>query len=187
MIADLLRVAAAALLAAFVVLAIFLRSLLAPLVLLFASVLALGVSLGLTTLLFQDRLGYGGLSWYVPFTAAVLLIALGSDYNVFVAGRIWQHARRRPLRDAIVLAAPNSAKALMVAGAALALSFGALAIVPLRSFRELAFAMACGVLVETFVVRPVLVPSLLALVRPRVPRAPDPLPSGSSGSARYTG
>ena len=172
MLADLLRVGGAALLAAFVVLAVFLRSLLAPLVLLAASVLALVVSLGLTTLLFQGRLGYDALSWYVPFTAAVLLIALGSDYNVFVAGRIWQHARRRPLRDAIAASAPGSAKALVVAGLALALSFAALAIVPLRSFHELAFAMACGVLVETFLVRPVLVPALLALVRPRVPRAP---------------
>jgi len=92
MLADLARVAGAALLAAFVVLAVFLRSLLAPLVLLAASVLALVVSLGLTAPVFQEHLGYDALSWYVPFTAAVLLIALGSDYNVFVAGRIWQQA-----------------------------------------------------------------------------------------------
>ncbi|UGS33756.1 MMPL family transporter [Capillimicrobium parvum] len=175
MLADLLRVAGAALLAAFVVLAIFLRSLVAPLILLAASVLALAVSLGLTALVFQHQLGFDALSWYVPFTAAVLLIALGSDYNVFVAGRIWQQARRRPLRDAIALSAPGSAKALVVAGVALALSFASLAIVPLRSFRELAFAMACGVLLETFLVRPVLVPSLLAVVRPRV-RGAERLP-----------
>ena len=95
-------------------------------------------------------------------------MALGSDYNVFVTGRVWQQAREMPLRDAIALAAPRAARAIIVAGVTLALSFAALALVPLRSFRELAFALACGVLLETFLVRSVLVPSLLALVRPRV-------------------
>lgn len=95
-------------------------------------------------------------------TAAVLLGAVGSDYNVFVAGRVWQEARERPTRDAMAIAAPRSAKAIVVAGITLALSFGALALVPLRSFRELAFALACGVLLETVLVRALLVPAARA-------------------------
>ena len=168
MVTDLYRVGLAALAATFLILALFLRAIRAAAVLLLASVLALAASLGLTTFVFVRLLGYDGLSWYVPFTVAVLLVALGSDYNVFVTGRVWQQAREMPLRDAIALAAPRAARAIIVAGVTLALSFAALALVPLRSFRELAFALACGVLLETFLVRSVLVPSLLALVRPRV-------------------
>lgn len=173
MIGDLLRVAAASLLVTFLVLALFLRSLLAPLVLVCASVLALAAAMGLTVYVFHGLVGLDGLTWYVPFTAGVLLIALGADYNVFVTGRVWQAARGRSLRDAIALAAPRSARALVIAGLTLAFSFAALAIVPLRSFRELAFALCAGVLLETFLVRSVLVPSLLSLVRPRVPHGDE--------------
>ena len=77
-------------------LALFLRALVAPLYLVAASVLGLAASLGLTTFVFQDVLGDDDLTYYVPFAAAVLLVALGSDYNVFVAGRIWEEARRLP-------------------------------------------------------------------------------------------
>jgi RND superfamily putative drug exporter len=126
-------------------------------------VLGLLASLGLTTLLFQTVLGNQDLTYYVPFAAAVLLVALGSDYNVFVAGRIWEEARRYRLREAIAVAMPAAARAVTAAGLALAASFALLAIVPLRSFREFAFVMAAGVLIDTFVVRSMLVPALTAL------------------------
>ena len=93
----------------------------------------------------------------------MLLVALGSDYNVFVAGRIWEEARWMRLREAIAVATPAAAKAVTVAGLALAASFALLAIVPLRSFREFAFVMAAGVLLDTFVVRSLLVPALTSL------------------------
>ncbi|HSD79044.1 MAG TPA: MMPL family transporter, partial [Solirubrobacteraceae bacterium] len=163
MLRDLLLVGGAALLVNFVLLAVFLRSLGPPLYLLAASVLALGASLGLSTLVFQDALDYGELTYYVPFACAVLLVALGSDYNVFVVGRIWQRARELPLRDAVAEATPRAGRAITVAGVTLALSFSLLAIVPLRSFREFAFTMAVGVLLETFVVRSLLVPALISL------------------------
>jgi RND superfamily putative drug exporter len=142
---------------------IFLRAVIAPLYLVTVSVLGLAASLGLTTLVFQDVLGQDDLTYYVPFAAAVLLVALGSDYNVFVAGRIWEEARWMRLREAIAVATPAAAKAVTVAGLALASSFALLAIVPLRSFREFAFVMAAGVLLDTFVVRSLLVPALTSL------------------------
>ena len=71
----------------------FLRALVAPLYLLATNVLAVGAALGLTTLVFQDLLGADGLVFYVPFAAAVLLVALGSDYNIFSVGYIWEQAR----------------------------------------------------------------------------------------------
>ena len=99
----------------------------------------------------------------VPFVAAVLLISLGSDYNVFVVGRIFQEARRRPLRDAVALAVPRASRAITTAGLALAAGFGLLALVPLAQFREIAVAMALGIVLDTFVVRSLLVPALVVL------------------------
>lgn len=156
-------VGAAVLALNFVLLALFLRALVAPLYLLAASVLSVAATLGLTTYVFQGLLGHSDLTYYVPFAAGVLLVSLGSDYNVFVAGRIWQEAERRPLREAIAVAAPRASRAISVAGIALAASFAMLAIVPVDGFREFAFMMAAGVLLETFLVRPVLIPALITL------------------------
>lgn len=160
---DLGRIALAALAVNALLLALFLRSLLAPLYLLVTSVLALAAALGLTALVFQDALDQEQVAYYVPFMAAVLLVSLGSDYNVFLVGRIWQETRRRPFHEAIAVAVPGAARAINVAGLALALSFGLLALVPLGAFREFAFAMLVGVLVEAFLVRTWLVPALLVV------------------------
>jgi RND superfamily putative drug exporter len=164
---DLKRIGVASLVVNTVLLTFFLRALVAPLYLVAASVLGLAASLGLTTLFFQDLLGQDELTYYVPFAAAVLLVALGSDYNVFVAGRIWEEGRFRRLREAISVATPSAAKAITVAGVALAASFALLAIVPLGSFREFAFVMCVGVLIDTFVVRSLLVPALTSLIGER--------------------
>jgi len=163
---DLGRVAPVALAAVFVVLAFFLRALIAPLYLVAASVLALAASLGLTVYVFQDLLGYRELTYYVPFVAAVMLVALGSDYNVFLTGRIWQEARSRTLREAVAVGGSRAASAITVAGIVLALSFALLALVPVRPFRELAFAMSCGLLIDAFLVRTLFVPALITLVGP---------------------
>ena len=72
--------------------------------------LALAASIGLTTLVFQGFLGHDELTYFVPFAVAVLLLSLGSDYNVFVVGRIWQTAEEMPLRDAIATAAALARK-----------------------------------------------------------------------------
>ena len=179
---DLARVAVAALLIDLLLLIVFLRAIVAPVYLLLASVLALAAALGLTTLLFQVVLGHGELTYYIPFAASVLLVSLGSDYNVFVVGRIWNEAKVRPLRDAITTAAPQASRAIAVAGLALALSFAVLAIVPLSQFREFAFAMFAGVLLDSFLVRSLLVPTLIALFGrkswwPAKPKDPPPVPA----------
>ena len=172
---DLARIGLAAFLVNFLLLAIFLRSLVAPLYLVLASTLALAASIGLTTLVFQGFLGHDELTYFVPFAVSVLLLSLGSDYNVFVVGRIWQTAEEMPLRDAIATAAPRASRAIGVAGVALALSFASLALIDLRQFREFAFAMSVGVLLDAFVIRAFLIPALISLVGglswwPRAPR-----------------
>jgi RND superfamily putative drug exporter len=160
---DIAWVTLAAFVVNFVLLALFLRALVAPLLLIAASALALAATFGLTTYVFQTLLGYDELTYYVPLAVGVLLLSFGSDYNLFVVGRIWQESKRLPVAEAIHLAAPRASRAISVAGVALALSFASLAIVPLRPFREFAFAMAVGVAIDTFLVRSYLIPALLAL------------------------
>ncbi len=164
---DMWRIAPTATVVVIAILALFLRALVAPLYLVAASALAVCASLGLTAHLFQGVLGHGGLTYFVPFAAAVLLGSLGSDYNVFLAGRIWAETRNRPLRDAVAVAGARAATPITIAGLVLAGSFGLLALVPIRPFRELAFAMSAGLLIDTFLVRTLLVPALILLVGER--------------------
>ena len=195
---DLLRISLAALLANLFMLVVFLRAFVAPFYLLASSVLALCAALGLTVLFFQTFLGQDGITFYVPFAAAVLLVSLGSDYNIFAVGHIWQLAGRRTLKRAIAASIPQSTRAITSAGCALAASFGLLALVPLRPFRELGFAMAVGILIDVLIVRALLVPSLLTIVGPVsgwpskrlrrrqqavTPRTPSPGRSGPPGDA----
>jgi RND superfamily putative drug exporter len=160
---DLARVGGAALLVNLLLLALYLRAVVAPLYLLAASVLSLAAALGITTFVFQGALDYAQLAYYVPFAVAILSLALGSDYNLFTAGRIWQEARELPLREAVLTAASRVRKAIATAGITLAGSFALLALIPLQAFRVFAFAMAVGVLIDTFFVRPVLVPALIVV------------------------
>jgi uncharacterized membrane protein YdfJ with MMPL/SSD domain len=131
--------------------------------LLFASVLAVFASLGLTLLLSRYFLGVASLVYFVPIAGGVLLVSLGSDYNVFVAGRIWEEARHRPLRDAVRVAVPRASRAITTAGVALAASFAMLAVIPLEQFRQIALLMGIGVILDAVVVRSVLVPALVVL------------------------
>lgn len=165
LVRDLARIGLAVLLVNLILLVIFLRALVAPLYLLAASALALAASLGLTTWVFQSLLGYGEITYYVPFAVAVLLLSLGSDYNVFVVGRVWHEAaRHRSVRDAVAAGAARTSGAITVAGLALAFSFATLAIIPLRQFREFALAMFVGILLDAFLVRSLLVPGLISVV-----------------------
>ena len=161
---DLLQVALAVGLVTLLLLVLFLRSLVAPLYLLASSALAVAATLGVTTLVFQGTLGYDGLVFYIPFAAAVLLVALGSDYNVFGVGYVWEEARHRKLSDALTTAIPRSTRAINAAGLALAASFAFVALIPLGPFQQLAFTMTLGVLIDAFLIRTLLVPALISLV-----------------------
>ena len=103
---------------------LFLRALLAPVYLLAASVLAVLATLGLTVVICDAVFGSPDLVYFVPFAAGVLLVSLGSDYNVFVVGRIWEEARTLPARDAVAVAAPRASP---------------------EQFRQLAIMIAVGV------------------------------------------
>jgi RND superfamily putative drug exporter len=160
---DLQRVAIAVVIVDLFLLIIFLRALVAPVYLLLASVLSLTASAGVTVLIFQRLFDVQDLTYFVPFAAAVLLISLGSDYNLLLVGKIWEEARLRELRPAIEVAIPRATRAISVAAIALAASFALLAIVPLTAFRQLAMLLSVGILIDSFVVRSLLVPALVAL------------------------
>ena len=154
----------AALIVEFVLLALYLRAVVAPVLLLACSALGVAAALGLTVVLFQGLMGDPGLIFFTPFTTAVLLLALGSDYNVFAVGSIWEEARRRTLSRAIAVAMPNTARAISAAGVILAATFATVAIIPLGLFRQIAFTMAAGLLIDTFLIRPVVTPAVLTLL-----------------------
>jgi putative drug exporter of the RND superfamily len=160
---DLWRVGLTIMLVTLLLLFVFLRALLAPVYLLAASLLAVLATLGLTVVICDAVLGSPDLVYFVPFAAGVLLVSLGSDYNVFVVGRIWEEARSLPVRDAVSIATPRASRAITTAGIALAASFGLLAVIPLEQFRQMAIIMAVGVMLDTIVIRSLLVPSLVAL------------------------
>lgn len=159
----LLRVAPAALLVLFALLRVLLRSSTAALYLVGVSVIVVCASLGLTAYVFQGLLGYGELTFFVPIATAILLLALGADYNVFLISRIWSEAERRDLRPAIRTAGSRAARAITVAGMILALSFAAVALIPIQSFQELAFATSVGLLLDTLLARTLLIPALVSL------------------------
>lgn len=157
------RVAPAALFVLLLLLWVLLRSRTAPLYLVGVSVLTVAAALGLTVYVFQDLLGYGELAFFVPIATAILLLALGADYNVFLISRIWNEAERQDLRPAIRTAGSRAARSITVAGMILALSFAAVALIPIEAFRELAFAMFAGLLIDTLLARALLIPALVSL------------------------
>ena len=107
------------------------------------------------------------LTYFVPLAVGVLLLSFGTDYNLFVVGRIWQESRHRSVPAAVRAAVPRASRAISIAGLALAGSFATLAIVPIAPFREFAVAIAIGVVIDTFVVRTLLIPALFTTLGDR--------------------
>ncbi|QVT78504.1 putative transport protein MmpL9 [Nocardioides aquaticus] len=165
--ADLLRIALTALVANLLMLLLFLRAVVASIALLATSLLSLGATLGITSLVFDLAAPGQGLTFYVPFAAAVLLLAFASDYNIFTVGHVWEDAEGRTLRAAVRHALPSSVSAVVTAGLALGTSFALLSLVPLAPFSQLAFAVGLGIALEIVVVRLLVVPALLTVLGPR--------------------
>jgi RND superfamily putative drug exporter len=157
------RVAPAALAVLLLLLFLLLRSWSAPLYLVGVSLLVVAAALGLTVYVFQDLLGYGDLAFFVPVSSAILLLALGADYNVFLINRIWRETEEADLKPAIRTASTQAGRAITVAGLILALSFAAVGLIPIQSFREIAFALFAGLLLDTLIARTLLIPALVTL------------------------
>jgi len=162
---DLVRAILYVMIGIFVVLLIMLRSVVAPLYLIATVVLSFLFTLGLTNLVFQHLwLQVEGLTWYVPFFVFVFLVALGVDYSIFLIGRIKEEIPRHGVREGVHVAVAATGAIITSAGLILAGTFGALMVGEVAGLIEIGFAVAAGVLIDTFVVRTMLVPALTTVL-----------------------
>lgn len=151
-----------------VILALLLRALIAPLLLIVTVLLSYGATLGLCALIFKHLLGFPGVDASFPLFAFVFLVALGIDYNIFLMSRIRQEAVKRGTRSGVLHGLVVTGGVITSAGIVLAATFSALAVLPLVVLIELGVAVAVGVLIDTIVVRSLLVPALTYDIGPKI-------------------
>ncbi|MQY09366.1 MMPL family transporter [Actinomadura macrotermitis] len=142
------------------ILALLLRALVAPLLLVATVVLSYAAALGVSALVFEHVFGFAGADPSFPLWTFVFLVALGTDYNIFLMTRVHEEARRQGTRRGALTGLAATGGVITSAGAVLAGTFAALGSLPLVFVTELGFTVAFGVLLDTFVVRSVLVTAL---------------------------
>jgi RND superfamily putative drug exporter len=145
-----------------------LRALIAPLVLVGTVILSFAAALGISALAFRHVFDYAGEATDFPLFVFVFLVALGIDYNIFLTTRIREEAARQGTRAAVVTGLAATGAVITSAGLVLAGTFAALGTLPMVAFAEIGFAVALGVLLDTFIVRSVLVTSLFLDIGPMV-------------------
>jgi RND superfamily putative drug exporter len=151
-----------------VVLALLLRSLVAPVLLVATVVLSFFATLGVCAVVFRDVFGFAGVDPSFPLFAFVFLVALGIDYNIFLMTRVREEALKVGTRRGTLRGLAVTGGVITSAGVVLAATFSALGVLPLVPLAQIGFAVAFGVLLDTLVVRSLLVPALTCLVGPRV-------------------
>ncbi len=148
------------LLVVFAILVVLLRSVAAPLMLMATVVLSFFAALGLALIVFSLFADFPGEDPSYPLFAFIFLVALGVDYNIFLMARVREEAHRMPTRDAMLLALAVTGGVITSAGVVLAGTFAVLAVLPLIALTQLGITVALGVLLDTLVVRSILVPAL---------------------------
>ncbi len=180
------------------ILVLLLRSLLAPLILLGTVVLSFGAALGISALVLRHVLGFAGADSSFPLYAFVFLVALGIDYNIFLMTRVREESLQHGTRRGALIGLAATGGVITSAGLVLAGTFAALGSLPIVFLAEIGFAVALGVLLDTLVVRSVLVtalnldlgrwmwwPSALWRTDGLDPRAEDARPPGPSTTASH--
>jgi RND superfamily putative drug exporter len=166
----------------FVILGLLLRALVAPLILTATVVLSFAAALGVSAFFFNHVFGFGGADTSFPLFVFVFLVALGVDYNIFLMTRVREEAIRRDARHGAIVGMAATGGVITSAGFVLAGTFAVLATIPATFLTELGFAVAFGILLDTIVVRLLLVTALnLDLGRHMwwpspLARKPDPAP-----------
>ncbi|WP_338556146.1 MMPL family transporter [Paenibacillus sp. KS-LC4] len=150
-----------------VLLIVYLRSIVAALYLIATVLLSFGSALGLGWLILHDGMGAEAIQGAIPLYAFVFLIALGEDYNIFMISSIWKKRAKMPLKQAIREGVAETGGVITSAGLILAATFAVLATLPIQVLVQFGVITAIGVLMDTFIVRPFLVPAITTLLGKR--------------------
>jgi uncharacterized membrane protein YdfJ with MMPL/SSD domain len=151
------------LLGIFIVLMIMLRSVVAPTYLIGTIIFSYTTTLGITRLVSDAVWGTSDLTWWVPFFMFVFLVALGIDYSIFLFGRIKEEVGQHGINEGIHQAVQSTGSIITSAGVIVAGTFGAMMTGEILGLAQIGFAVAIGILIDTFVVRTILDPALAAL------------------------
>ncbi len=144
-----------------VILTVLLRSLLMPVLLVATVALNFLATLGISSLVFRHGFGFTGTDASVPLYGFVFLVALGVDYNIFLMSRVREESLRHGVRAGVLRGLVATGGVITSAGVVLAATFAALGVIPLAFLVQIAFIVAFGVLLDTLVVRSLLVPALV--------------------------
>lgn len=161
---DTLLIVPTVLVLVLVVLALLLRSLVAPLYLLGAVTLNFLAAIGVCSFFFQRIQGQDGFNYAIPLYTFIFLVALGADYTIFLMSRVREETQRRGLEQGVPFAVSRTGGVITSAGLILAGTFLVLATLPLTILYQLGVCVAVGILMDTFIVRGLLVPGLVVLL-----------------------
>jgi putative drug exporter of the RND superfamily len=139
---------------------LLLRAVVAPLLLLGTVVLSFFAAMGISAFFFNNVFGFDGADASFPLAVFVYLVALGIDYNIFLMTRVQEEAKHRGTKRGALIGLTATGGVITSAGLVLAGTFAVLGTLPLTFFAELGFAVAVGVLIDTFIIRSLLVTGL---------------------------
>jgi RND superfamily putative drug exporter len=142
------------------ILMLLLRSIFAPVLLILTTVLSFGTAMGVSALVFNGIFDFPGADPAVPLYGFVFLVALGIDYNIFLMTRVREESIAHGTREGVLRGLSITGGVITSAGLVLAATFAALSVIPILFLLQLAFIVAFGVLLDTLVVRSLLVPAL---------------------------
>jgi putative drug exporter of the RND superfamily len=157
-----------ALVVVFLILCALLRAVIAPLLLIATVILSFAAALGIATFFFENVFDFPGIDPTLPLFAFIFLVALGIDYNIFLMARVREETLARGTRAGMLRGLAVTGTVITSAGIVLAGTFSALAVLPLVTLTEIGFTVALGVLLDTFLVRTLLVPALVLDIGDRV-------------------
>jgi RND superfamily putative drug exporter len=165
---DTLLIVPIALVIVFAILMVLLRAVLVPLLLIGTVILSFGAALGVSAVVYDVVFGFPGSDASLPLYAFVFLVALGIDYNIFLVARVREEAQRHGTRAGMIRGLAVTGAVITSAGIVLAGTFSVLGVLPLVFLAQIGFVVAFGVLLDTFLVRSVLVPALVLDIGPRI-------------------
>jgi putative drug exporter of the RND superfamily len=165
---DFRLIAPLALLVIFIILAVLLRALVAPLVLIASVVLSFLATVGLSILFIRYVVGDAGLDASIPTFAFIFLVSLGIDYTIFLMARVREEARQHGTREGMLRALSATGPVITSAGIILAGTFSVLMTLPVTFTFDLGFMVALGILLDTFIVRTIMVPAAVELIGDKI-------------------